>query len=109
MERQRETLLAERKVVTIGRTTPVAAVAAPLPRRPLSNAERYETMRDWNLARMKPDKNYGETAARQYQLHMEADNSLATASIRIVGNTFLVTGVDLRKEQGMWAAADRSH
>ena len=37
-------------------------------------------MRDGILARMKPDKNFGETAARLCQLHMEAGNSLATAS-----------------------------
>ena len=32
---------------------------------------------------------------------LEAGNSFATASRRIVGNTLLVTGVDLRKERGM--------
>ena len=58
-------------------------------------------MRDGILARMKPNKNFGETAARLCQLHMEAGNSLATASRLIVGNTLLVTGVDLRKERGM--------
>ena len=62
-------------------------------------------MRDGILAvhRMKP---YGDTAARLCQLHMEAGNSLATASRLIVGNTLLVTGVDLRKERGMLAPAD---
>ena len=70
---------------------PVAAVAPPLPRRSLSNEERHEIMRDGILAvhRMKP---YGDTAARLCQLHMEAGNSLATASRLIVGNTLLVTG-----------------
>ena len=105
MERQRETLLAERKVVTIGRTTPVAAVAAPLPLRPLSNEERLEIMRDGILARMKPDQNDGETAARLCPLHIEAGNSLATAGRLIAGNTLLVTRVDLRKERGMCASA----
>ena len=61
-------------------------------------------MRDGILARMKPDKNYGETAARVFQLHMKASNSLAAASRLIVGNTLLVTGVDLRKERGMPAS-----
>ena len=37
-------------------------------------------MCDGILARMKPDTNYGETAARLCQRHMEAGNSLATAS-----------------------------
>ena len=54
---------------------------------------------------MKPDKNDGETAARLCQLHMEAGNPLATASRLNLGNTLLVTGVDLRKERGMWADA----
>ena len=55
-------------------------------------------MRDRILARMRPDKNYGETAARLCQLHTwNAGNSLATASRLILGNTLLVTGVDLRK------------
>ena len=60
-------------------------------------------MRDGILAvhRMKP---YGDTAARLCQLHMEAGNSLATASRLIVGNTLRVTGVDLRKERGMPAS-----
>ena len=48
---------------------PVAAVAPPLPRRPLSNEEKHEIMRDGILARMRPDKNYGEIAARLCQLH----------------------------------------
>ena len=46
-----------------------------------------------------------ETGARLCQLHMEAGNSLATANRLIVGNTLLVTGVDLRTELGMSAAA----
>ena len=45
-----------------------------------------------------------ETGARLCQLHMEAGNSLATANRLIVGNTLLVTGVDLRKERGMQAS-----
>ena len=48
---------------------PVAAVALPLPRRPLSNEERHEIVRDGILDRMRPDENYGETAARLCQLH----------------------------------------
>ena len=61
-------------------------------------------MRDGILGRMRPDKNYGDTAARLCQPHMEAGNSLATASRLIVGNTLLVTGVDLRRERGMPAS-----
>ena len=73
---------------------------------PLSNEERHEINRDGILARMKPDENYGETAARLCQLqHVEAGNSLATASRLMVGNTLLITRVDLRKERGMSAAA----
>ena len=75
-----------KKVVRTAGTTPVAAVAAPLPRRPLSNEERHEIMRYGILARMKPNKNYGETAARLCQLHMEASNS-------VIRRTFLPWGV----------------
>ena len=45
-----------------------------------------------------------EAALCLCQLRMEAANSLATASRLIVGNTLLVTVVDLRKERGMPAS-----
>ena len=65
MGRQRETIVAERKnVVWTAGTTPLTLLLllrfldARFP-----NKKRHEIIRDGILARMKPDQNYGETAA----------------------------------------------
>ena len=83
---------------------PVAALA-PLSRRPLCNEERHNVMRDGIPARMWRDKTYSETAARLCQLYMEAGNSFALVSRLIVGNTLLLTRVDLLEQLGMSGAA----
>ena len=66
---------------------PVAAVAPPLPRRPLSKEERHEIMRDDILARMRPDKNNGETAARLCPLHTW---KLATRSPQLADSSWAI-------------------
>ena len=66
---------------------PVAAVAPPLPRRPLSKEERHEIMRDDILARMRPDKNHGETAARLCPLHTW---KLATRSPHLADSSWAI-------------------
>ena len=45
-------MVERKKVARTAGTTPVAAIASPLVRRPLSNEERHEIMRDGILARM---------------------------------------------------------
>ena len=104
--RKGETIVAERKkVVTTAGTTPCRCC-----RSSASSAPAFQGREARNHARW--DSGFDET---RYKLgrdrcapvpatHMEAGNSLATASRLVVGNTLLVTGVDLRKERRMPAS-----